>query len=927
MKKNHVLPFVLSAAALVLASCGGQSSSSAQSSSQASSDASSESSSSVPEESSEYIPNYDYAELYDQPAGFDTITGVAGGTTGATSLVDKSVAEKTKILGALEKYAIDNAVTGMPLFENGGYVMYNPRIVKGTENYITGYGFGIIREGYLKEELVGTTKPTYYHNYEANDPQTINYLDDQGSQVGDLYGNAAAGFFGTKMNAKKNGYDWYGVLSKEDRPVMLDKDGEIAADDSGTSSKWRIYVRCGADDGVMYRTASKKDDRKAYDKKAIELADYINGFKILLCGAFNYYRGAELAGQTGYSGIKGASAYFNASKAGFESEAAAAAWENVAIKSGTDERGSYLDFELLAPTTRFYAMYSLASSLYAPINLDFFKLISENYAHPEFYGSFNTDKTASPVDNFLSTGPYFLEDWETDKAIVFGKNEDWFEVKKDANVYRIPGIYSQVLPAVNTDSNAAIKEFLVGNIDAASIPTDYLSRFKDDPRTTSVPGDSVFKLNLNTCTKEQWVKLFGKNGTISQTAESKYWDVKPWMSNKDFVSGLFYSINRDEFATKNGSISSINYFSSNYMSDPENGISYNTTDEHAAALAGFWGDTVTTGGFSVNLAGQAFSKAIDALIASETIKSGDELGITIWWMYTSHITRYGEDIAKYIQDAFNNSASAKANNVTLKVTNEAVDVWSDVYYKHLMVGQFDLGFGSISGNSLDPLNFMEVLKSDNSSGFTLNWGPDTSALNLEYDNKIWSFDNLWAAADHGVVTYKGQALPPAVVSFGKSEFDDDGNLVITYTYQTAKSYYAEVAAKEDNADAQAIASLSDEVYEINIDYFYVTDWSTAIVALLQDKEGNWVLDDDYEGYISEYGVETEVDAAGKPTGKYTVTFGLTQDLLAVFCGGDIMGVVYFGVEAVQTIYDIESGHESEGMVLAVDMEAYLASAE
>lgn len=908
MKKNHVLPFVLSAAALVMASCGSPSSSSSSSSS-------SESSAST-ESSSEYIPNYDYVELLDEPAGFDQVTGVAGGSSGAVSLVGESVANKTKILGALEKYAIDNAITGMPLFENGGYVMYNPRIEKGTNNYITGYGFGIMREGNLTGELIGTEKPTYYHTYEANDPQTINYLDDQGSQVGDLYGNAAAGFFGNKMNAAKNGYDWYGVLSAKDRPVMLDKDGNVAADQEGTSAKWRIYVRCGEGSNVAYRTASEKSDRAAFNGKDIELADYVNGFKILLCGAFNYYRGAELAGQTGYSGIKGAAAYFNASKAGFGAEASEAAWANVGIKSGTDAEGSYIDFELLAPTTRFYAMYSLASNLYAPINLDFFKLVTDDYAHPEFYGSFNSDKTASPVDNFLSTGPYYLESWETDKAITFARNANWFEIKENPNVYRIPGIYDLILPAVNTDSNAAIKEFLIGNIDAASIPTDYLSRFKNDPRTTSVPGDSVFKLNLNTCTAEQWVKLFGKNGTIAQTAESKYWNVKPWMSNQDFVSGLFYSINRDEFATKNGSISSINYFSSNYMSDPENGISYNTTDEHAAALKDFWGDTVSTGGYNVNYAQQAFDAAIEGLIDADAVPASKELTIDIWWMYTSHITRYGEDIAKYIQDAFNNAPKAKANGLTLKVNNEAVDVWSDVYYKHLMVGQFDLGFGSISGNSLDPLNFMEVLKSDNSSGFTLNWGPDTSALDLNYDGKVWSFDNLWAAADHGVVTYKGQSLPPVVVSFGKGEFDDDGNLVLTYTFQTAKSYMAELAAESGDADAQAIASLSDEDYEIGIDYFYITDRSTAQIQLGQDAEGNWVTDADYlsAGFLSEFGVEGS-------DGKLTVTFGLTQDLLAVFCGGAELGEIYFGVEAVQSIYGIESGYECEGYFGVADTAA------
>lgn len=68
-------------------------------------------------------------------------------------------------------------------------------------------------------------------------------------------------------------------------------------------------------------------------------------------------------------------------------------------------------------------------------------------------------------------------------------------------------------------------------------------------------------------------------------------------------------------------------------------------------------------------------------------------------------------------------------------------------------GTYDMAFGAVSGNSLNPLNFAEVLKSDNSSGFTLNWGPDTSKVTNEivYDGKVWSFDGLWQAADSAAI--------------------------------------------------------------------------------------------------------------------------------------------------------------------------------
>ncbi len=913
MKKKLILPLVLSAAAFLAVSCGAPASSSvapADSSADASGDSNPAPASSSVEPV--YEPAYDRAGLYEEPGSFADVKGVTGGSSAATSLVGESVENKTKILGALEKYAIDNKVTGLPLFENGGYVMYNDRVVKGTENYIVGYGFGIMREGKLTAELKSGEKRNYYHTYEPSDPQKINYLDDSGSQIGDLYGNAAAGYFGTKMNANKNGYDWYGTLSSKNRPVMLDDEGKIAADQDGTSTKWRIYLRTGADGGVKFRTATTNAARAAFNNKDVTIDDYVNAFKILLCGKFAYYRGAELAGQTGYSGIAGAAAYYNASADGFDSDAAKAAWEKVGIKAGKDADGDYIDFTLMAKTNTFYAMYSLASNLYAPINLDFFKLVTDNCAHPEYYGAFNEDKSMSPVDNFLSTGPYMLESWETDKAIAFARNDGWWERVEDPNVYNIPGIYSTILAAINTNPNAAILEFLVGNLDSAGIPTDYLDQLKDDARTTSVPGDSVFKLNLNTCTKDQWVELFGKDGSVTKTSESNYWNVKPWMSNDKFVKGLFYAIDRDTFATKNGSIPSINYFSSNYMSDPLNGISYNTTQAHKDAQKEFWGDTISKYGYSQQLASEAFSGAVDELLASKDIKDGDKLTIDVWWMYQQHITRYHNDIAKYIQDAFNDSASAKAHKLTLEVKGEAVDVWSDVYYKHLMVGQFDLGFGSISGNSLDPLNFMEVLKSDNSSGFTLNWGPDTSKIDLNYNGEMWSFDNLWAAADHGVVTYKGESLPPIVVTFGKSEFDGDGNLAVTFSYQTAKSYMKE---KTDDPEAAKLAALDNDLFYCELDAVYITDGYTAELKFGFDDEGKGVAFDDYKGagYIKEF-----TFAQGSNSQKGTVTVVLTADALASFADDGAEGVFYFGAYGIAAVDGVVSEGDAYGSVYYYD---------
>ena len=71
-----------------------------------------------------------------------TVTGKLENANGAYNFVAMDYEEKLDILGKLEKYAVEQHLTGITLFQNGGYMMYNDRVVKPTNNYITGYGFG-----------------------------------------------------------------------------------------------------------------------------------------------------------------------------------------------------------------------------------------------------------------------------------------------------------------------------------------------------------------------------------------------------------------------------------------------------------------------------------------------------------------------------------------------------------------------------------------------------------------------------------------------------------------------------------------------------------------------------------------------------------------------------------------------------------------
>lgn len=670
--------------------------------------------------------------------------------------------QKTEIMGILEKYAVENNLTGLTIFEDSGYQLINPRIQKGTNTYIVGYGFGTLSEGNITEDLAAESNSAwkkYYHSYESSDPGHINYMNDKGSVVGDLIGYHSESYWGTKMNETKDGYEWYSALAKE-KPVAVN------ADNHNLATTYKFHVKTG-DDGFVYNTLSTTFSK--YAGRKVTLEDYITPYKLYYTQANNYARGSE--NLSGASSIAGSAEYYSASKDGFNEKA----WENVGIEAGTDEGGAYLQFTFNVACNSFYAMYYLASSMFAPVPQEFI----DEIGGPSVWGAFDSKKGYTPVDTSLSTGPYVLEDWQTDKQIVFKKNDKWFD--KASGRYQIEGVHLQVLKAISTDKEAALKEFLAGTIDGCGIPSTKLDEYKNDPRAVKVASGSTFKLNYNTCTQEEWNKLFGEDGTVSQCSEEDYWECEPAMSNDSFVKGLSYAFNRSEFCDTLGANPSLDWLGSAYLSDPENGVSYSSTEAHKNAISSLTEGAEDTFGYNLEIARAYFKTAAEELLASGAYKEGDTIEIQLAWMYESNFETYGNPLIKYFETAFNDP-SVCGNKLTLKVTNWAGAEWSDVYYNKMLVGQFDIGFGSISGNSLNPLNFFEVLKSDNSSGFTLNWGSDTGTPDgtIVYDGKIWSFDALWQASDSAVYVKEGKVQSTYAASLTDEEpvLNADGSVTL-----------------------------------------------------------------------------------------------------------------------------------------------------
>ena len=704
--------------------------------------------------------------------------------------------KRAEILGKLEKYAMDSHLTGITLFDNGGYVKYNNRVKIPTagQEYIEGYGFGIITEGELDGNLTGdsvsTKHPDYYHTAMSQDSLKINQYSATGSLVGDLASYITASYWGTRLNQEDTSeYEWYPQLATEYvRKPILDEHGVVtdyegvatrnsepipmeAPNDTKLYRKWRVYVKTGGN--LKYKTMSNDSKVKTYNNRVVTIEDYEFAYQLLFTQSNDIIRGTEMANDTSY-GIKGAKRYYNATKSVTDKNQIQEKWDEfknsgkLGIKTGNDVNGDYLDLELINPIDSFTAMYTLSSSLVSPLPRSFFTDgvlagCSTMKDSIKKYGLFNDGNI---IDFTLCLGAFTLEEWTKNSEIYFARNNEWFEVSSTR--YKIPGVYYRVIN-LDTDSTKNWKQFNAGNLDSAGVPSGEVEEQIGKEGVKATKGDATFKLNVNSLTREEWEKKFGPQG---EHPADQGWDIKPWMSNQDFLDGLFYSIDRQAFAKKRGVTPSINYFSDAYqMRNSEGGSSYNKTQAHIDAVKGYSENY----GYNFDKAVDCFRNAVQQLsrtgdIVLGTKESPTEISIHIRWMYSTDEKEYGEDIVSYFTKAFNNDAVC-GGRVKLKVEQKAVSNWEDVYNKWMMQGCFDLGFGAISGNTYNPLNFMEVLKSDNSSNFTLNWGPDTAKVDernpIIYDGKKWSYDALWEVADHGGIVEDGVKVDPVKRCYNK----------------------------------------------------------------------------------------------------------------------------------------------------------------
>lgn len=745
------------------------------------------------------------------------------------SLVDYSnisFEEKFEIYGKLESYLLENNLFGIPLYQSVNYVKFNPNIIIPTKTRVNennqeliigntiqhlsipSYGFGVIEEG-------STNSNNNTFRISAPYETDFNYVNSNSNFVKEYMKYISSTYFSKRLIAPYDRYEYYSSLASNENenslPIPLNLNSK-----TGLATKYKIYVKNDA----KYNTLGKY--KYEFAGTTIKPGDYITPIKELYTQSNGLFTHNTDIFNT-KADLVGMRDYYMSTASGYNEEA----WKKVGVKEGQDNKGSYIEFEFINACSSMHASQYLNNLLYSPIPKSFLDKIGGL----KNFGKY-IDESNTPVDTTLSTGPYVISKWDkTNEAILTKNNICLDSIKGGSNRFNFDNIQIKF-----TEDPESL--FNNNEIDYYKVNTSTLEN-KENTQYHLVSNNT--KLNLNTCDNNEWEYLFGEEGIAYQTKKENYWDVEPAMSNESFIKGLILSVNREEFAASQNGIPSISYLGDADF-NLENGLTYNSSNNHKNAMSSYYGETVSTYGYNLEEAKKAFEKASEELIEQGYYKAGDTIKIEMTGSTMEIKNNVLVPLASYFEKAFNESNSTLKLDIEFYIPTN----WSDIYYEKQMKGQFDIGFGTISSSSSSNLpDAFELFKSNNSSGFTLNWGQNTNDPNklIEYKGKMLTYETLCDAPKEAVLVSNDGTICKthgiALVSNIKNKKDNSRTIVIKYD-----STYIEGVCEFEIA---------------NVVLFWYPDSSTYEETLIED----FIIDE----------------------GEKTITFTLPSELVKTYQGG------------------------------------------
>jgi|GEM_PF-4791340 len=640
---------------------------------------------------------------------------------GTYSLLSGDLEKAEQAAGALESYLFRNHLAGYSLYGQADYRLYSGVDVPVSKGGRT-FGITVPMDGDVLTPASDGKYGSYYHVAKQiyASPYEFSFFPSKvaPAEINKYYGNV--------MFPISN--------ERHDGEILIDASGEevellpINPNEIGWSDVFRLRLPSG----VKYHASLEIDS--VFDGREVQGEDYLTFFECALAGN-SPYRVCDLNFM-----LYGAEKYALASREGPNPDAFA---RDIGLSLVEENEKQYLEFHLTRNLSKLEFLIALRDEGFFPIPEEYLTVLGNGDIGKGFQEFGSADSSGNL--RCLLSSPYIPVLMQGKQKVVLRRNP-YFPKQH----YRPDGVVLSFIENLE----AALQDFLEGKLHECPLPSEKISVYRDDPRLilpVSIPAPT---LNVNSCTSQEWERLFGEKGSVAQTPKEHYWNVKPIMSNNAFLDGFSFAIDRVRFANALNGVPVFEPYAPAFVYPYPNEGSYGLRSAHKAAIAPFVEGTDGYG-YSLEKAKSLFLKASQELIQSGSYRKGETIQIEVAWMYENQIERMHQPLAKMIEEAFN----TPENPLRIEVVPWVARAWSDVYLEKAFVGQFDFCYGKISGATWKSANPFYLARSDNPTGFTLNWGQDTDSVEnyVEFDGKHWSFNAL-SQAFVEVATVKGGLL-------------------------------------------------------------------------------------------------------------------------------------------------------------------------
>ena len=365
-------------------------------------------------------------------------------------------------------------------------------------------------------------------------------------------------------------------------------------------------------------------------------------------------------------------------------------------------------------------------------------------------GALLTTKYATSKETYMSYGPYKIESIQTDKQIVFTRNENWYGWEKDENGnlvsytnFEVDGKKVQQYLTTSVvidvmDNDAAKQAFLKGELTEWSPSATELSTYATSEQMYKADDTYTMSFFFNT-NVDALKEMDNSKGNTNSVV----------LSNINFRKAFSLAINRSEYVTVTAgykpAFSLMNgLYHYDIYNDPTS--SYRKTEEAMKAIVNLYGveygegkayatlkeahDSIT--GYNLDEAKKLMKTACDELVAAGLYTKGEEIKIRIGWSAGALTSDDNAQVA--VMNKFINAAIEGSGFGT--VTFEAIGSLPN-RYGDVPKGEFAIGYGAWGGAAFYPFRNMQVYC--DTKQYDVNeiacWDPATEELTITINGK------------------------------------------------------------------------------------------------------------------------------------------------------------------------------------------------